>query len=120
MKLPGPDHPITVTPSSAHVVVRAGDKVIADSRASLVLQEASYPPVYYVPFADLDRSLLGPSETSTYCPYKGDASYASVTAGETAVADALWFYDEPYSAVAEIKDHAAFYTDRVEVTVEDS
>ena len=77
-KTPGPDHPITVEAADIRVVVSAGSKVIADTTAALVLREASYPPVYYVPMADVDQAVLRPSATQTYCPYKGDASYYSV------------------------------------------
>jgi uncharacterized protein (DUF427 family) len=113
VKTPGPDHPITITPSGDHVVVRAGDTVLADSRATLVLQEASYPPVRYIPRSDVDASLLAPSDTSSYCPFKGDAGYESAAG----VQDALWFYAEPYPAVGEIADHVAFYPDRVAIAV---
>lgn len=113
-RIPGPDHPITIEPSSDHVVVRVGDVIIADTRSPLVLQEASYKPVYYVPVEDLDQTMLDDSDTVTYCPFKGEASYYTAAG----VKDAIWFYAEPYDAVAEIKDHVAFYTDRVELTVE--
>jgi uncharacterized protein (DUF427 family) len=119
IKIPGPDHPITVKPSSDRVTVRAGDATIADSTASLVLQEANYPPVRYIPIADVDQALLAPSETSTYCPFKGEASYWSITSDPDRGEDAVWFYDEPYDAVAEIRDHVAFYPNRVEITVQE-
>lgn len=117
MKLPGPDHPISVAPSTDRVVVRSGETAIADSRSTLVLREANYPPVRYVPVADVDRSLLIPSDLSTYCPYKGNASYYSISADEERGTDAVWFYEEPYPAVGEIRDHVAFYPDRVELTI---
>jgi uncharacterized protein (DUF427 family) len=117
MKLPGPDHPISVVPSTDRVVIRSGETTIADSQSTLVLREANYPEVRYVPLADVDRSLLSPSDLSTYCPYKGDASYYSIIADEERGTDAVWFYDQPYAAVAEIKDHVAFYPDRVELTI---
>jgi uncharacterized protein (DUF427 family) len=117
MKLPGPDHEISIVPSTDRVVVRSGETMIADSRSTLVLREANYPPVRYVPVADVDRSLLSASDLSTYCPYKGDASYYSISADEERGTDAVWFYDEPYPAVGEIKDHVAFYPDRVELTI---
>jgi uncharacterized protein (DUF427 family) len=116
-KIPGPDHEIDIVPSGDRVVVRSGESTIADSQSTLVLLEANHPPVRYVPLADVDRSLLTPSELSTYCPYKGDASYYSIVAEEERGTDAVWFYDEPYPAVAQIKDHVAFYPDRVELTV---
>lgn len=117
IKLPGPDHQITIAPSTDRVVVRSGETTIADSQSTLVLSEANHRPVHYIPLADVDRSLLVPSELTTYCPYKGDASYYSIVAGEEPGTDAVWFYDQPYPAVAQIKDHIAFYADRVELTV---
>ena len=118
IKLPGPDHQITITPSTERVLVRSGETTIADSQATLVLHETHYSPVRYIPLADVDQSLLTPSELTTYCPYKGDASYYSIV-GPDEGTDAVWFYDQPYPAVAEIKDHVAFYPDRVELTVSD-
>ncbi|HEY4017837.1 MAG TPA: DUF427 domain-containing protein [Pseudonocardiaceae bacterium] len=115
-KIPGPDHPITIEPSTDHVVVRAGDAVIADSGAALVLRESTYPPVYYVPLSDVDPEVLVDSKTQTYCPYKGDASYYSVTGPDGEIVDAIWTYREPYPAVAEILGHVAFYPDRVSIT----
>jgi uncharacterized protein (DUF427 family) len=118
IKTPGPDHPITITRSGDHVVVRSGEATIADSRSTLVLREAGYPPVRYIPLADVDRSQLAASGLTTYCPYKGDASYYSVTPADGRGADAVWFYDDPYRAVAEIKGHVAFYSDRVELSID--
>ena len=118
IKTPGPDHPITITSSGDHVVVRSGEATIADSHSTLVLQEANYPPVRYIPIADVDRSQLVASDLTTYCPYKGDASYYSITPDPQRGTDAVWFYDDPYPAVAEIKGHVAFYSDRVELSIE--
>ncbi len=111
VKIPGPDHPITVTPGEAHVVVRAGGKVIADTRRALALQEASYPLVYYIPREDAAMDLLERTDHASYCPYKGEASYYSVRGG---TANAVWSYEAPYDAVAEISGHLAFYPDRVD------
>jgi uncharacterized protein (DUF427 family) len=113
--IPGPDHPITIETSSAHVVVTAGASVVADSSNALTLHEANYPPVYYVPLDDVDSELLESSDTTSYCPYKGEASYYSVRTGDGVVEDAIWFYDEPYDAVSEIAGHVAFYPDRVQI-----
>jgi uncharacterized protein (DUF427 family) len=115
-KLPGPDHPITIEPTSERFVVRAGDTVIADSTNALLLREANYPPIPYVPLSDIDPELLQSSDTHTYCPYKGEASYYSLRTGDGVIEDALWFYDEPYEAVGEIAGHAAFYADKVSVS----
>ena len=118
MKIPSPAHPITIEPSSDRVVVRAGSATIADSTATLVLREADYPAVRYVPLADVDRTLLAPSDHSTYCPFKGEASYWSITTEPGRGRDAVWFYDEPYAAVEPIRDHVAFYADRVDITIQ--
>ncbi|WP_342250014.1 DUF427 domain-containing protein [Sphingomonas sp. OTU376] len=109
--IPGPDHPITITRSDAHVVVRAAGRVIADTRRALELREASYPPVLYIPREDADMALLGRTAHVSYCPYKGDASYYSIVGG---VENAVWSYEAPYAAVEAIRGHLAFYPDRVE------
>lgn len=117
---PTTDHPIAVEPTRGRVVVRAGGQVIAESTAALTLRESSYPPVQYLPVADVDAAVLRPSDASTYCPYKGDASYHSVeTPDGTRLDDVIWYYDQPYSAVAAIADHVAFYADRVDITIAD-
>ena len=111
---PGPDHPITVTANPARVVVSLDGIVIADTTAALTLQEADYPPVQYIPLADVDQAQLARTEHETYCPYKGDAHYYSIPAGGEATENAVWFYDKPYDAVAGIAGHVAFYADRVQ------
>lgn len=117
--IPGPDHPITVEPGTEHVVVRIGDTVVADTHAPLVLRESTYPPAYYLPPDSVDAALLRPSETTTHCPYKGDATYRSVETDNGTVQDAMWVYEHPHDAVAQIEGHFAFYPDRVQLTVED-
>ena len=111
---PGPDHPITVTPTNQRVVVTVAGKVVADSTHALTLQESTYPAVQYIPMTDVDASLLERTDTTTYCPYKGDASYYSIPAGGERSTDAIWVYESPREAVADIKDHVAFYPDRVD------
>ncbi|MCV9961218.1 DUF427 domain-containing protein [Pararhizobium sp. BT-229] len=113
MKIPGADHPITITSNPARVVVTLAGRTIADSRNALTLREASYPPVQYIPRADVDMSLLVPTDHATYCPYKGDASYFSAPSG--GLVNAVWSYEAPYDAVNAIKDHLAFYADRVDI-----
>ncbi|MEU7870869.1 DUF427 domain-containing protein [Dactylosporangium sp. NPDC049140] len=115
--IPGPDHPITVTPSDVRVVVRSGEHVVADTTNALALQESTYPVAYYVPLEDVDQKLLQRTDHSTYCPFKGDASYYSVVTPEGTVDNAVWSYETPYEAVAPIAKRVAFYTDRLEVTV---
>lgn len=111
IKIPGPDHPITIERSKARIVVKAGGRVIADTTDALTLREAAYKPAHYIPRKDVDMTALTRSQTSTYCPYKGDAAYFSVSGGTQ---DAIWTYEAPYVAVAAIKDHLAFYPDRVD------
>jgi len=118
IKIPGPDHPITITPHQGRVVVRVAGRVVADTRAALTLREAAYPPVFYVPRADADMALLERTPHATYCPYKGDASYYSIPAGGDRAANAVWTYEQPFDAVAAIKDHLAFYPDRVDAIEE--
>ena len=114
VRIPGPDHPITIAPNASRVVVTAGGRVIADSRAALTLQEAAYPPVLYIPRADVDMAALERTDHATYCPYKGDCAYYSIPAGGERAANAVWTYEAPYAAVAAIRDHLAFYPDRVD------
>lgn len=111
IRVPGPGHPITIEQSNAHIIVRAAGQIIAETRRALVLREASYPPVFYIPREDAGMSLLERSEHTSWCPYKGEASYYSIPDG---TANAVWTYETPHDAVAEIRDHLAFYRDRVD------
>ena len=108
---PSPEHPITITPTGRRVTVSVGDTVVARTEDALTLQEASYPPVQYIPLADVDPAVLSASETTTYCPYKGDANYYNV--GE--VPDVIWTYQQPYPAVADIAGRVAFYPDKARI-----
>src|ERR1700723_1872096 len=114
IKIPGPDHPITIEANPSRVTVRAGGRVIADTREALTLREASYPLVQYIPRRDVDMDALTRSEDTTYCPYKGDASYYSVPIGGDRSRNAVWTYEMPFEAMAQIKDYIAFYPDRVD------
>jgi uncharacterized protein (DUF427 family) len=117
-KLPGPDHPITIEPNPTRVVVSVEGRVIADTREALKLREASYPAVLYIPRKDVDMSLLERTDHSTYCPYKGDCAYFSIPLGGKRSTNAVWTYEGPFAAVATIKDHLAFYPDRVDAIEE--
>ena len=114
VKIPGPDHPITVQKNPDRVVVKVAGQVIADSRDALSLQEASYPAVQYIPRKDVDMTALERTAHESYCPYKGEASYYSVIPGGEKTVNAVWTYESPYDAVADITDHVAFYPDRVD------
>lgn len=118
VKIPGPDHPITITPNAHRVVVTAAGRVIADTRDALTLREANYPPVHYIPLKDVDTTLLERTEHATYCPYKGDCAYYSIPLGGARSVNAVWTYEAPYAAVAAIKGHVAFYPDRIDLLEE--
>ncbi|WP_047453697.1 DUF427 domain-containing protein [Rhizobium rhizogenes] len=119
VKIPGPDHPITIEDKHAHVTVTVAGKVIADTREALSLKEASYPVVLYIPRKDVDMSALGRTEHTTYCPYKGNCSYYSIPVGGERSVNAIWTYENPYPSVGRIKGYMAFYPDRVDaITVE--
>ncbi|MEI9931762.1 MAG: DUF427 domain-containing protein [Rhizomicrobium sp.] len=115
VKIPGPDHPITIAKNDMRVTVSAAGRTIAETHAALTLKEASYPPVQYVPRGDADMMLLHPSDHKTYCPYKGECSYFNIPSLGDKGQNAVWSYESPYDAVAAIKDHLAFYPDRVSV-----
>jgi uncharacterized protein (DUF427 family) len=114
VKIPGPDHPITITPTDGNVTVILDGQVIARSGNALTLQEASYAPVQYIPRKDVDLTQVTATDHTTYCPYKGQASYYSITAGGPRSVNAIWSYEEPHDAMAAIKDYMAFYPDRVD------
>jgi uncharacterized protein (DUF427 family) len=113
-RVPGPDHPITIERNPAHITVSVGGRLVADTRDALTLREASYPPVQYIPRKDVDMSLLERTQHSTYCPYKGDASYYSIPSGGTRSVNAIWTYEAAFPAVAAINEYVAFYPDRVD------
>jgi uncharacterized protein (DUF427 family) len=114
VRIPGPDHPITIEPSTRRVVVKVAGRIIADTRNALVLKEASYPAALYIPREDADMTSLERSDHATYCPYKGECSYYSIPVGGDRTVNAVWTYEHPYDAVSPIKDHLAFYPDRVD------
>jgi uncharacterized protein (DUF427 family) len=116
IRIPGPDHPITITRNPGRVVVKVGGKTLADSHNALTLRESSYPPVQYIPRADVDMALLERTDHATYCPYKGDCSYFSVPSGGERLLNAIWSYEAPYDAMSAIKEHLAFYPDRFEIS----
>jgi uncharacterized protein (DUF427 family) len=114
MIVPGPDHPITVTPNSNRVVVTFAGKVVADTKRAQTMKESTYPAVHYIPRADVDMSLLERSTHGSECPYKGHANYYSIKVNGQASANAIWTYETPYAAVAPIKELLAFYPSRVD------
>lgn len=113
MKVPGADHPITIEPANRRIRIRAGGVTVADTVAGLVLREAGYPAVCYIPRADADMALLVRTERRTYCPYKGDASYYSIRTPAGEIDNAVWSYEAPFPAMAAIAGYLAFYPDNV-------
>ena len=118
IKIPGAAHPITIERNLKRVVVSIGGTVLADSRDALILREAGYAAVQYIPRKDVDMTLLERSAHSTYCPYKGDCAYFSIPSGGERAVNAVWTYEAPYDAVAAIRNHLAFYPDKVDAIEE--
>ena len=118
IKIPGPDHPITIERNPARIVVSLAGRIIADTREALTLREAHYPAVQYIPRKDVDMTLLDRTDHTTYCPYKGDCSYFSIPPGGERSVNAVWSYEAPYAAVTPIKDYLAFYPERVDAIEE--
>jgi uncharacterized protein (DUF427 family) len=116
MKIPGPDHPITITPNPKEVRIEIDGKVIARSKRALSLKESSYPAVQYIPREDVDQSVLLRTTNSTHCPYKGDASYWTIAVDAKTLENAVWSYEEPFPAMEQIRGYMAFYTNKVKVT----
>jgi uncharacterized protein (DUF427 family) len=114
IRIPGPDHPITLSPVDGTVRVTLAGKIVAESTRALRLEENGYPPVYYLPRNDADMSLLVRTEHYTYCPYKGDCTYYSIPSGGSKSENAVWTYENPFAAVADIKEYLAFYPSRID------
>ena len=115
MKTPGPDHPITIASNPKRVRVTADGASVADTTHALVLKEASYPPVQYIPRTDANMALLTRTAHTTHCPYKGDASYFSINVGGKTIENAIWTYERPFDAVSQIAGHLAFYPSKVTI-----
>jgi len=118
IKVPGPDHPISIERNPSRVVVSVGGRVIADTLEAWTLSEAHYSAVQYIRGKDVDMTLLERTAHATYCPYKGDCAYFSIPSGGERAINAVWTYEAPFDAVAVIKDHLAFYPDRVDAIEE--
>jgi uncharacterized protein (DUF427 family) len=118
IKIPGPDHPISIEGNPARIVVAVAGHVIADTRNALTLREADYSPVQYIPREAVDFSQLERTDHASYCPYKGDCSYYSIPAGGKKSVNAVWSYEDPFPAVEQIREHVAFYPDRVDEIAE--
>jgi len=118
IKIPGSDHPISIQHNPTRVVVSVAGRVIAETPNALTLRESDYSPVQYIPREDVDLTQLERTDHATYCPYKGDCNYYSIPVGGKKSVNAVWTYENPYPAVAQIKEHVAFYPDRVDEIAE--
>jgi uncharacterized protein (DUF427 family) len=114
IKIPGPDHPITITPTKGPVIVVVNGKRVAETREALTLTEAAYPAVQYIPRKDIDQTQLQRTSHQTYCPYKGECAYYSIPSGGDRSVNAVWTYEAPYASVSAIREYLAFYPDRVD------
>lgn len=115
MKLPGPDHPITIAASPKRLQVVYHGHVIVDSERALTLKEASYHAVAYFPREDADMAFFTRSDRVTYCPYKGEANYFTLLMDGRLAENAVWTYENPYPAMEQIRGMLAFYPNQVEV-----
>jgi uncharacterized protein (DUF427 family) len=113
IKIPGPDHPITISAAKGTVRVTVAGTIVAESTEALRLEEKGYPLVYYLPRNDADMSLFVRTTHYTYCPYKGDCTYYSIPIGGSKSEYAVWTYEKPYEAVASITEYLAFYPSRI-------
>ncbi|SMF89726.1 Uncharacterized conserved protein, DUF427 family [Azospirillum oryzae] len=114
MKIPGPEHPITIIPNPNRIRVVFAGRVVAETARALTLTEATLPVVQYIPRADADMTAFERTGHTTHCPYKGDATYYSLRVGDRIAINAVWTYETPYPAVAAIREYLAFYPERVD------
>ena len=115
MKLPGPDHPITIEPSRKRMRGAYDKHVIADTTDAVILREADYPPVIYFPIHDVDMAFLTKTAHTTHCPYKGDASYWSIYMDGDLAENAVWGYETPFESMSTLKGRVAFYPNVVDI-----
>lgn len=113
-----PGHKISIEEATSRLIVRAGGKVVVETQAALILREASYPPIYYAPRADIAANALTPTDHTTWCPFKGRAAYFSIGA-DPAFTNAAWSYEDPFEEVAAIAGRVAFYSNKVAIAVID-
>jgi uncharacterized protein (DUF427 family) len=110
-----PDYRVDLEPGSERFIARLGAEVVADSANVMIVRESNLDPVVYFPRDDVRMDLLQPTEHESFCPFKGEASYWTVRAGERVEENAVWGYEDPFDEVVGLKDYVSFYTDRLEV-----
>jgi uncharacterized protein (DUF427 family) len=118
MNEPGPDHPIMITPTSHRVRVVLGGFIVAETTNALTLEEAALPPMQYIPREDVQMDLLERTDHTIHSPYKGDATFYTVTAGGLVRENAAWSYEHPHPTVKAIAGYIAFYPTKVDAVEE--
>ena len=113
-----PNYAVTIEPRSERVQVQAGTTLLADTTRAVLVTETRHHPVWYLPLSDINPDVIATTETSTYCPFKGHASYWTITTADGPLADAMWSYRAPYDECTPLKDYVAFYTDRVDLRID--
>jgi uncharacterized protein (DUF427 family) len=108
-------HAIEIAPFGGRVRIRFGGAIVADTAHAMMLEESDLPPVFYLPRDDVRMEHLSPSERTSHCPHKGDASYFHLSSGGQRLTDAAWSYEAPYPIALSIAGHVAFYPDKVEI-----
>ncbi len=113
-----PSYEVLIEPSSSTLTVKVGDQVIAQSTRAVQVLETKHRPVWYMPFEDVDRDCVTATDTDTYCPFKGHASYWSIDTPSGQVEDAIWAYLAPFDECEAIRGYASFYTNKVDLYVD--
>jgi uncharacterized protein (DUF427 family) len=109
-----PDHKVDLIKSDKHVLVIFNGEVVADSERTIIVDESGHSIVYYFPRSDVRMDYMQRTDHHTYCPFKGEASYYTLTVGDKKEENAVWTYEEPYDQVRELKNYLAFYANRVD------
>jgi uncharacterized protein (DUF427 family) len=105
----------TIEPAQGTIVVRSTDGVIAESRSALVLREGDYPPVYYLPRADVAMEFLDRSDKVTHCPHKGDAAHFHIVGVSSRIENGAWSYETPKKGAEAIAGCLAFYPEQMAI-----
>ena len=112
-----PDYAVEIHPADANVSVTYDGVTIAETKKAIIIRETKHAEVFYLPREDVNMALFTPTDLSTYCPFKGHASYWNLTANEKTENNIVWSYESPYPEVQGLKDYMSFYTDRTELQV---
>jgi uncharacterized protein (DUF427 family) len=115
-----PEHRVEITPAKVRVQVFAGEQLLADSTQALLVDEAKHNQVFYLPPADVAMAQLKATEHTSYCPFKGHASYFSVSdisaqSPQTDLSNSVWSYEDPFDECLELRGYLAFYADRLTI-----